>query len=146
MLLCVEYAAELSNCSGVIMLRFGIIGTGAIGLEHIRNIAIIENACVAAVADTNAQSRQLAIDTLGGSESRTAVYSDYTELLADSSVDAVIICTPNYHHIQVIRAVVPTGKHILCEKPLCTTLEDCREAEELLVAYPAVFWVGMEYR
>jgi predicted dehydrogenase len=128
------------------MLRVGVIGTGAIGLEHIRNFDIIDEACVVAVADNNAQSLQWAAEALGDRSGDCKFYSHYNELLADDNVDAVIICTPNFHHIHVIRAAVPSGKHILCEKPMCTTMADCREVERLLEGYQGVFWVGMEYR
>ena len=73
-------------------------------------------------------------------------------MLADETVDAVIISTPNYHHIHVLRDLIPSRvRHILVEKPMCTTLADCREVRQLVEEHmgPAtgrVFWVGMEYR
>ena len=106
-------------------LRFGIIGAGAIGLEHIRNIDILEGARVSAVADTVPQSIEWAGEILTGQD--VAYFSDVEELLASPDVDAVIIGTPNYTHIDVLRLAMASDKHLLCEKPLCTTIADCVE-------------------
>jgi len=64
-------------------------------------------------------------------------------------VDAIVVCTPNFQHIEVLRLAIPTGKHILCEKPLCTTVKDCEEVERLLEEHTStrgIFMTGMEYR
>lgn len=136
------------------MLRVGIIGTGAMGKEHLRNIALLGKgrAMVVAVADTDARARREAIDELGREQgSAVAVFDDEGDLIACDFVDAILICTPNFQHINVLRKAIPTGKHILCEKPLCTTLEDCEEVERLLNNHHSgstagVFMTGMEYR
>lgn len=97
---------------------------GAIGLEHIRNLMILDGARVVAVADTAPKSleyiraREEELGVLG-----TSYHSDYRELLASADVDAVIIGTPNYTHIEVLRDAMASSKHLLCEKPLCTTIE-----------------------
>ena len=53
--------------------------------------------------------------------------NDFEKLLGDPDLDALVIATPNFHHIDVLRSALETGKPILCEKPLCTTLDDTRE-------------------
>jgi myo-inositol 2-dehydrogenase/D-chiro-inositol 1-dehydrogenase len=125
------------------LVRYGIIGTGMMGVEHIRNINIMPDAEVTAVADPHPQSHKWATDS---ADHELQVYDDHTDMLAKAQVDAVIIATPNYTHAAILRDVFPTGKHILCEKPLCTTLDDCRWAVEEAERLDAVFWVGMEYR
>ena len=108
--------------------RYGIIGCGVMGLEHIRNIALIEHAKVTAIADTSPKMRHLAVKTLGEEAAAACtMYEDYAELLADPNVDGFIIATPNCHHITVLRDAIPVQKHILCEKPLCTTMQDINE-------------------
>ncbi len=57
------------------------------------------------------------------------IATDYREILRDSSVDAVHICTPNAQHFSMTKEALQAGKHVLCEKPLTTTVE---EAEELV--------------
>ena len=72
--------------------------------------------------------------------------SDFERLLGDPNLDAFVIATPNFHHIDVLRSALETGKPILCEKPLCTTLDDTREILSRITAGKQIFQVGMEYR
>jgi predicted dehydrogenase len=67
-------------------------------------------------------------------------------MLADSTIDAVLISSPNFTHAEILRDVIKSGKHVLCEKPLATTLDDVREVRALAKQHKGVFWVGMEYR
>mmetsp|Transcript_31400 Transcript_31400/g.50506 ORF Transcript_31400/g.50506 Transcript_31400/m.50506 type:complete len:757 (-) Transcript_31400:300-2570(-) len=138
-------------------LRIGILGTGAMGKEHIRNFALLADfAIIVAVADHKLSARKEALAELGRVRgSSCAVFSTDEDLLACDFVDAVVICTPNHTHIDQLRRAIPTGKHILCEKPLCTTVEDCEEVERLLAerdakwtgpGKPGIFMTGMEYR
>ncbi len=124
-------------------VRYGIIGTGMMGVEHIMNINILPDAEVTAVADPHPRSREAAVHVANG---ELQIYDDYGEMLARAPIDAVIIATPNYTHATVLRDVFETGKHILCEKPLCTTFDDCRWVVERADGYDALFWVGLEYR
>eukprot|EP00616_Rhizochromulina_sp_CCMP1243_P009014 CAMPEP_0118968462 /NCGR_PEP_ID=MMETSP1173-20130426/5677_1 /TAXON_ID=1034831 /ORGANISM="Rhizochromulina marina cf, Strain CCMP1243" /LENGTH=420 /DNA_ID=CAMNT_0006917581 /DNA_START=87 /DNA_END=1349 /DNA_ORIENTATION=+ len=125
-----------------------IIGTGAMGLEHMRNLKLLEDCRVAAVVDTDLNARNEAKEII---DQDAVVTTDYQALATMEAVDAIIIATPNYTHIEVLRALIPCGKHILVEKPMCTTVEDSLEVEELVEKHMPpekglVFWVGMEYR
>jgi len=73
---------------------------------------------------------------------------DYQELLKLDEVDAVIICTPNDHHAEVLEHVMRSGKHCLVEKPLAIHVQDCSKAvaEERKLSQRALFWCAMEYR
>ncbi len=124
-------------------IRYGVIGTGMMGVEHIENIAVLEGARVTAVSDPDPGSREAGLAAVGGD---CAVHVDHRQLLADPDVDAVVVASPNFTHIDVMRDVLETGKHVLCEKPLCTTSADCRELIRLAEGYPGVVWVGLEYR
>jgi len=114
------------------------------------------NAVIAAIADPDETSRtraQALIEkgwTGEEGEGYVSYYASHADLLARTDIDVVIIATPNHTHIDVLRDAIPTGKHILCEKPLCTTLDDCFEVHELYEAQPTdqrgLLWVGMEYR
>lgn len=137
-------------------LRFGIIGVGAMGQEHIRNLLILPDVSVVALADTHEVYLEQAASLLDGSSggsgktesdnAKVRTFSDYDELLRLSEVDVIIIATPNFHHIEVLRKALKTKKHILIEKPVCTRVEDLAEVCELAKDYPGVLWVGMEYR
>lgn len=124
-------------------VRYGIIGTGMMGIEHIENILALDGTSVAAIADTDPASRA-AGEAAAGSD--CTVYDDHRELLADPTIDAVVIVTPNFTHIDVMRDVIASGKHVLCEKPLCTTTADCAALVDLADGYDGVVWVGLEYR
>ena len=124
-------------------IRYGIIGTGMMGIEHIENILALDNTSVTAIADTDAGSRETGAAHAGP---ECTVYEDYEDLLADPNVDAVVVVTPNFTHIDVMAKVIASGKHVLCEKPLCTTTADCNALIELAEGYDGVVWVGLEYR
>ena len=124
-------------------IKYGIIGTGVMGQEHIQNINLIENAEVVAVCDTNEGSRNQAKSLVRES---TKFYNDLNELISKNIADAYIIATPNFTHINVLEQILKTNKHLLIEKPLCTTTEDCKKFELLSKDYSKIVWTGMEYR
>ncbi len=124
-------------------LRYGIIGTGMMGIEHILNLKLVEGAELAAWADPHPRSQKWARDT-GGPEPRA--FDDHREMLAAASLDVVVVCTPNHTHHDVLEDVFATGLHVLCEKPLCTTVEDAKRVVERAEAHPGIFWTAMEYR
>ncbi len=125
------------------VIRYGVIGTGMMGFEHLRNLALVPGARITAIADPHEPSRRWGTDTAGAG---VQVYSDYRELLAKAPVDAVVVATPNHTHAAVLEDVFRTNLHVLVEKPLCTTLADCLRVEELAAHHAGVVWVGMEYR
>ena len=125
------------------IVRYGIIGTGMMGCEHIRNLALVPGAKVTAIADPHEPSRRWG--RLAAGEG-VEVYEDPRELLAKAPVDAVVVATPNYTHFDVLQAVFQTRKHVLIEKPLCTTVEDCFRVVDAAAKHPGLVWVGMEYR
>lgn len=123
-------------------IRYAVIGTGMMGIEHIRNINLLPAARLVAAADPDGRSRGWATAVADG----ISLYEDYREMLARTDIDAVILSTPNHTHAAVLRDLLQTEKHILCEKPLCTTIEDCRQVVDAVRDRKPVFWVGMEYR
>ena len=125
-------------------LRYGIIGSGMMGHEHIRNLALVEGAQVTAVSDPVSESRWWAKQLLEGQE--VEEYADHRDLLKKAPVDAVVVASPNHTHRAILEDVFDSGKHVLVEKPLCTTVEDARAVAERAEGHPAVVWVGMEYR
>jgi len=124
-------------------VRYGIIGTGMMGCEHIRNLDLIDGAEVTAIADSDEQSRGWGRNFAG---EHVEVYQDYRELLRRAPVDAVVVATPNFTHHDVLQDVFRTAKHVLVEKPMCTEVADCHRIVEAAARHPGVVWVGMEYR
>ena len=125
-------------------LRYGLIGTGMMGLEHQRNLNAIEGVEVVAAADPEPTSLAAAVATAEGRA--LATFSDYRELLAADLCDAYVISSPNFTHRAVLDDVMASGKAIMVEKPMCTTVKDARHILERARTYPNVFWVGLEYR
>ena len=75
-----------------------------------------------------------------------AHYTNHQAMVADGICDAVVVASPNMTHVDVLRDLLATDLHILIEKPLCTTVDDCYTVLELAEGRNAVTWVGLEYR
>ena len=156
LLLATLFSSAMSDATPI--LRFGVIGTGCIGMEHLRNLHLVPGAKVTAIADPHEPSRAQAVECLQklGDLEGVSVLNDYNELLALPDVDAVIVCTPNDHHFEAMPAIVKSGKHCLVEKPLCTEVAACATIEALVTQAcadaraagrePPLYWCGMEYR
>ncbi len=133
------------------MIRYGVIGTGMMGVEHIENILAIEGATVTAIADPDESSRSQGLAAAAPSGAQVKVFEDHRDLLADGDIDAVVVVSPNNTHIDVMNDVLDAGVHVMCEKPLCTTVED---VQALIAKSEATggsegdrkVWVGLEYR
>ncbi|PRY24263.1 putative dehydrogenase [Aliiruegeria haliotis] len=124
-------------------LRYGLIGSGMMGQEHIRNLNILEGTEVAAFADPDEGMRAVSAQTAGNG---TRGFSDWKEMLSADICDAYVIVSPNDTHHEIMLDVLSTGKPILCEKPLCTTSDDCRDLLARANGREAPVWVAMEYR
>ena len=125
-------------------VRYGVIGTGMMGIEHIENINAIEGASVTAIADPDESSR--AFGKKAANLEDDAVFADHGELLGSGLVDAVIVVTPNNTHAEILDDVIASGLHFLSEKPLTTNVPDAQALVAAVEDYPAVAWMGLEYR
>lgn len=124
-------------------IRYGVIGTGMMGLEHIANLEALDGAVVTAVADPDADSLAGAVRACGGG---VRAFADHRALLADGGCDALVVASPNMTHVDVLLDVIEHEVPVLVEKPLCTTVEDCRRVIEAAEGREALVWVGLEYR
>lgn len=124
-------------------IKYGIVGSGTMGHEHIRHLNMIEGVRVAAIADTNDEMRDYAAQMVDG---EVACFSTAEELLSADMVDAYILATPNHSHVTDLPKLFAANKPILIEKPLCTTTEDCLSTIALAKASNTMAWVAMEYR
>ena len=128
------------------LIRYGIIGCGSMGREHILNLLALEACAVTALADTNLASRQAALELLSGAATQPKVFERYQDLLESGLCDAVVIATPNFTHVEVMRHALPTSAHLLIEKPLCTTVADCADLVQNAKNRKPIVWVAQEYR
>lgn len=129
------------------LIRYGVIGTGMMGIEHIQNVLAMEHCVVTAVADPNPPSLAAAQAEVGP-DAALATFTTAEELLAADLCDAVVIATPNHTHHDVLVQAIEAGVHVLVEKPLCTTMADCRDVVDLVASRPPgqIVWMGLEYR
>lgn len=128
------------------MIRYGVVGTGMMGIEHVENVNALDGAVVTAVSDPNLESRQSAVKAAAGD---VEAFADHNELIASGLCDAVVVASPNFTHIDVVRDLLESDLHLLIEKPLCTTVADCETLIELEAAAghsDRIVWVGLEYR
>ncbi|HVM09129.1 MAG TPA: Gfo/Idh/MocA family oxidoreductase [Acidimicrobiales bacterium] len=126
-------------------VRYGVIGTGMMGVEHIRNLNALPGAEVTAVADPHRPSIDAALAALPAPHA-VATFVDHRDLLASGTCDALVIATPNMTHIDVLHDALATDLHVLVEKPLCTTVADCKTVAKMAEDRSAITWVGLEYR
>jgi predicted dehydrogenase len=106
-------------------LRVGIAGAGWMGKTHAEAWRLnAPRAALAAVADVSLQRAQDICDQYAGGQARA--FTTLDEMLASGNVDAVDICLPHHLHTDAILAVARAGKHVLCEKPLCLTLDEAK--------------------
>jgi predicted dehydrogenase len=127
-------------------VRYGLIGTGMMGMEHIANLAITPGAELVAIADPVPGSRAAAAATLGDRAATVHQFPDSAALAASGLVDAVVVASPNHTHRSVLGPLFDAGLHILCEKPLATTIEDARWVAARAAERGKLFWTAMEYR
>jgi len=101
-------------------LRVGIIGCGGIANgKHMPNIAKIPEAEMVAFCDVVLERAEAAAKQYGTEDAK--VYTDYTELLADETIDVVHVLTPNDLHSPITVAALEAGKDVMCEKPMAKT-------------------------
>jgi myo-inositol 2-dehydrogenase / D-chiro-inositol 1-dehydrogenase len=127
-------------------MRYAIVGCGMIAQEHIRNLALIPDAEVVAIAEPVADCVAMTKASLGAAGEKVRVYADSGALSQDAEIDAVIVSSPNFTHRTVLEPLFRTDLHILCEKPLCTTLNDARWVAGMAEKHRGIFWTAMEYR
>lgn len=111
-------------------LRIGIIGCGGIANgKHLPALkAQAVRADLVAFCDIIVERAEKAASEYGTPDAR--VYEDYHELLADPTIDAVHVCTPNRSHCEITVAALEAGKHVMCEKPMAKTAADARQMLE----------------
>lgn len=123
-------------------VRFGLIGFGAWGQHHAQAIEKTDGARLVAIAARSEQSQTAAREAHPAS----AVYGDYAELLKRDDLDVVDVVLPSHLHHEVGRAVLESGRHLLMEKPMAVTIDQCRELRTLAEAKNRLLAVGFELR
>jgi len=128
--------------------RFNVIGTGVNGCEHIRVTLMEGRATIHGVYDPNPSSVVQAQETFKAfnADQELIVYDSLEAACSDPAVDCLIIATPNFTHLEVLKVAVKSGKHILLEKPMATIVPDAYEILKIARDYPAILQIGLQYR
>jgi myo-inositol 2-dehydrogenase/D-chiro-inositol 1-dehydrogenase len=128
--------------SGALIVRCALIGYGAWGAHHARVMARNSEAEFVAVAAhseaTQAKARQ--------AHPSCHVHGDYRAMLDKERLDAVAVVLPSHLHFEAARAVLESGRHLLLEKPMCLSVAECRQLNELAASRRLVLAVGHEMR
>jgi predicted dehydrogenase len=124
-------------------VRYGIIGCGMMGQEHLRNIALLPGASVRCIFEPDDAMAAGSLALAPGAR-RAASLAD---VVTAPDVDCLLIASPNFRHAGQLREIAALRPlPVLLEKPACTSLEDVRSLAELGRRYAAPIWVAMEYR
>jgi len=111
-------------------LKLGVIGAGFIGTIHARIFHESFGARLVAVADADRNAQDRVTKSFG-----CEYYSDYEEMLKNADIEAVSICLPDVHHVEPALAAARAGKHILLEKPMARTVEECLKIKNAVNKY-----------
>ena len=123
------------------VLSVGVIGAGGIARSHMKAISENENIRMVAVMDIDEERVAAAAD-----EHRAKPYGDLDALLSDTEVEAIHVCTPHNQHADQTVAAAEAGKHVLVEKPMALTVEDCDRMIEACEAADRTLMVGQVIR
>jgi predicted dehydrogenase len=121
----------------------GVIGSGSFAVDgHLSNLRDNPQAEVVAICGRNSDRTHTVASQFG----IPTVYTDYRELCSQSNIDAVTIVTPNAFHADQSISALRHGKHVLCEKPLATTLGEAQAMLDAALASGKVHHVNFPYR
>lgn len=127
-------------------LKIGFIGCGGIANgKHFPGMSQqTEYVDMCAFCDLIPERAEKAAKEYGTPDAK--VYTDYHELLADPTIDAVHVLTPNIAHCEISVAALEAGKHVLCEKPMAATEADAKKMLEARDRTGKMLTIGYQYR
>lgn len=124
------------------MIGIGVIGCGKIAqVRHLPEYVANKQARILGVFDLDWNR---ALET--AAKYKTKAYGSYEELLDNPDIDAVSVCTANVSHCEITVKALLAGKHVLCEKPMAVTLEECRKMAETAETANRYLMVGHNQR
>jgi len=125
------------------LLRIGVLGSGPIAqIAHFEACRKARNAELYAICDLAEDLRT----KMAAIHAPRVTYSDYDQMLADPQVEAIIIAVADQFHVSLSLKALAAGKHVLVEKPLGVTIEECEELRRKLLESKRVLQVGNNRR
>ena len=101
-------------------IRTALFGTGFVGRIHLEGIRRLGYVQIYAIGEPEIDKAKALAAEFGA----TKTDADYRRILEDPAVDAVHVCVPNSLHFQLAKDALEAGKHVICEKPLATSVAD----------------------
>jgi myo-inositol 2-dehydrogenase / D-chiro-inositol 1-dehydrogenase len=123
-------------------VRFGLVGFGAWGQHHAQSIATHPAAELVAIVAPSEVSRASAAKA----HPQAKIFADYRDMLKQAKLDIVDIVTPSHTHCEIATAALDAGCHVLLEKPMALTIDDCRAMVQRARARGKHLAVGHEFR
>jgi myo-inositol 2-dehydrogenase / D-chiro-inositol 1-dehydrogenase len=120
----------------VAALRFGLVGAGRMGRNHLRAIEPSSAVRVTAIAEPSDAARS-ALPSVDAK-----LYPDLESMLDGGQIDAALVCVPSDLHLKTVQQLVAAGLPILCEKPVGVTAREARDAAALTATSGIPFQVG----
>ena len=120
------------------ILRFAVIGTSDMANYHMNSVVSHKNTELVAICDIHPER----ITPRAIEHNVKKTFTDYKEMLKDPDIDAVIVCTPDFVHEEMTVEALKAGKHVLCEKPMALTMEECERMVEASKKYSPKMMVG----
>ncbi|UCH93182.1 MAG: Gfo/Idh/MocA family oxidoreductase [Candidatus Aminicenantes bacterium] len=120
-------------------IRIGVIGTGAMGRNHLRVLSAIPGFQLSCAADINEENLHAACEPYSIKKLK-----DYREMV--SEVDAVMVSTPTIYHHEIARYFLENKKHVMVEKPITTTVEHADQLIRLAEKNRVILAVGFPER
>ena len=128
-------------------IQLGHIGSGGEGTSLLNNFLAVGGAASVAICDPYKERRENAAKIVKERQGLDpALYNDYRELLADRTIDAVVIATPDHWHVPIALEAIRAGKDVYLEKPLGYSLEENRMIFEAVKKHRCVFQYGTQQR
>jgi len=126
------------------IVRYGLVGLGGWAKSvHIPNIKLVPQAKITALCSRSVENLNAARELVTG---EPLLFKDYGELLKSDEVDAVVICAPNFRHAPMAIEALRAGKHVMCEKPIALSVEECDRVLNAWRESGRLLWVGFELR
>ncbi|MBC7090866.1 MAG: Gfo/Idh/MocA family oxidoreductase, partial [Nitrososphaeria archaeon] len=122
------------------ILKVGIIGGGRIGECHLKAYKLVDQIEIIGVAEISVERRKYIEKVYG-----VKVFENFEELL-EHTPNIVNVCTPDYFHVEPCIKSAKIGAHILCEKPLATTVKDAEKIIDSCRKYSVYLSVGFKFR
>ncbi|OAS14396.1 Gfo/Idh/MocA family protein [Paenibacillus oryzisoli] len=108
-------------------VKVAVVGVGFIGTVHIEALRRLNGVEVAAIMGSTQEKSKQKAEQLGVPK----YYWNYDELLNDSEIESVHICTPNNMHFEMCKKALLAGKHLVCEKPLAMSVDEAQQLSKL---------------